>query len=495
MTPGSIPNKLVSTPDWIRDANVSDDDLLSTASLDADDMSISDSSYDGEITAMFDMDDDPCDNTTPKTMSEPKEFEWTNLEASTDHSHVYPPATFHTPSPAISQETLKNDKDDTIRDVKEAADKIPPLLMRYCPDGTHCVATWNFNNCFHAETVVKIMLQCNISILVIQEPQHATTTANNGKFINKTLQKYGLIGYFSDFQDLIYNEAALGARLRNFKRMIGGRIITFRLQIGDVHGKNYINFTGCYGAAHGDHKYKSDSKEYKYGHTRNTHRTQVLYLLQKLLSKDLNSIQPTTNGFLSPKQHIVGEIILGDLQETISTTTRDNLGGIHYNPPKHGILNAIRNSNRHMTSVIREHEGQKSYITRESLCESRTGRGISHILVDPRIDDMYMGGCVDKILASGAFSTDHHIVAANFAFDMEDIHLQDREPTERFTWGRLANILMEILPLALHPPFNLSLTHLELLNGSRIWSYFVNYIIYLRATSNLVLLRIIFTLK
>ena len=78
------------------------------------------------------------------------------------------------------------------------------------------------------------MLRCNISVLVLQEPKHAPTTDKNAKFINKTLQKYGLKGFFSDFQYLIYNEAALGARVKEFTRLIGGRIITFKLQIGDV---------------------------------------------------------------------------------------------------------------------------------------------------------------------------------------------------------------------------------------------------------------------
>ena len=99
-----------------------------------------------------------------------------------------------------------------------------------------------------------------------------------------------------------------------------------------------------------------------------------------------------------------------------------------------------------MISVIREYENHDSYITRESLGESKSGRGISHILVDPSIDDMYVGGCVDKIVASGAFSTDHHIIAADFAFNMEDIHLQNGDPIERFKWGRMANILMELIP-------------------------------------------------
>ena len=124
---------------------------------------------------------------------------------------------FITPLPPIDA-----DRAETIQDVQEATDKIPPLLMRYCPDGTHCVATWNVNNCFHTETVVKIMLRCNISILVIQEPKHQPTTKTNEIFKNKTLQKFGHKGFFSDFQYLIYNEATLGARGRDFSRMIGG---------------------------------------------------------------------------------------------------------------------------------------------------------------------------------------------------------------------------------------------------------------------------------
>ena len=40
----------------------------------------------------------------------------------------------------------------------------------------------------------------------------------------------------------------------------------------------------------------------------------------------------------------------------------------------------------------------------------------------------------------------HHIIAADFAFNMEDIHLQNGDPIDRFKWGRLANILMELIP-------------------------------------------------
>ena len=253
MTSGTRPTTLRSTPDWIRQANDLDDDAFSEASLDTDDMSISDSSYDGDI-EMFPGDGAPCNSTTSGCSWSPSE------------------------------------------------------------------------------------------------------------------------GYYETDWRTHYN---LQTSIRR-----------------DVNGNVFINFIGCYGAAHGDHKYNIDFKEYKYGHTRNAHRTHVHHIIRKILGKELNPIPKTSNGLIGPKNHITGEIILGDLQEITSTTARDNLGGVYYNPPTHGILNAIRTSNRQMISVIREHENHVSFITRESLGESKSDRGISHILVDPRIDDMYVGGCV-----------------------------------------------------------------------------------------------------
>ena len=87
----------------------------------------------------------------------------------------------------ISQDRLDVDRLATEQDVMEATDKIPPLLLKYCPDGTHCIATWNVNNCFHAESIVKVMLRCNISILVIQKPQHKPTTE---KMLNLSIKPY-----------------------------------------------------------------------------------------------------------------------------------------------------------------------------------------------------------------------------------------------------------------------------------------------------------------
>ena len=62
----------------------------------------------------------------------------------------------------------------------------------------------------------------------------------------------------------------------------------------------------------------------------------------------------------------------------------------------------------------------------------------------PKISTLVASSINCKLVASGEFPTDHHIVAADFAFDMDNIILQERTPVERFKWGRLSKILLDL---------------------------------------------------
>jgi hypothetical protein len=127
--------------------------------------------------------------------------------------------------------------------------------MRYTLEESHCIATWNMNNAFDAETITKVMLQCNISILFIQEPKMKITKVDAG-FMNKALLKYGLKGYFSQHQFLIYNDATLGARVQDIKSDLEGRMITCYVQIGAITSNDYIKITGCYAIPQSDFIYE-----------------------------------------------------------------------------------------------------------------------------------------------------------------------------------------------------------------------------------------------
>ena len=304
---------------------------------------------------------------------------------------------------------------DLRKDLEETCAIKTPLQMRYNPDGTHCIATWNINNGFNTQSIVKTMLHSNISILFLQEPKQLVTKIDAG-FINKALLQYGLKGHFTKYQFMIYNEATLGARVQDVKSSLEGRLITCNVQVGNCTAKKYIKIIGCYAVPQGN-------KIYKDGSTRIQHR-KTLYDRVKKLFVPSNPIAITGNGYKSPGKHIVGEMLLGDLQETMTTTIKDNAGGTKYKRLEFGILKAITDSNKKMRSAVFEKEGP-SYITRVPLSGAeKGGRGISHIMIDNRMEDRYVGGCIDPLLSKSTCGTaDHFIVAAEFNLGITNFHL------------------------------------------------------------------------
>jgi hypothetical protein len=141
--------------------------------------------------------------------------------------------------------------------------------------------------------------------------------------MNRALLKYGLKGYFSQHQFLIYNDATPGARVQDVKCDLAGRIITCYLQIGEITSKNNIKITGCYAIPRKVISYmKMIQRELKKG--------KKLYDKMRNLLQLTKPVIRTNRGLKSVGKRIVGEIILGDLQETMTTTSRDNIGDTKY---------------------------------------------------------------------------------------------------------------------------------------------------------------------
>jgi hypothetical protein len=168
--------------------------------------------------------------------------------------------------------------------------------------------------------------------------------------------------------------------------------------------------------------------------------------------------EPTPSDKYDQKKEDLAQDAIDSLQETITTSSRENLKGVKYKWHKHGVLNAIAESGKNMESGVFKYEGDPSFITRESLSGSLGGRGISHIMVDAGAEQFYVGGCVDNIIASTNITTDHHIVAADFALQIEDIEFNQAETsTIKHQWGKISNILMDQSEDA------------SVANGFRIW--------------------------
>jgi len=104
-------------------------------------------------------------------------------------------------------------------------------------------------------------------------------------------------------------------------------------------------------------------------------------------------------------------LIMGDLQETITISDKDNIGNYRKPQFKNGILKSLQETH---ISLVREENPEKSYITRFG---TEGGRGIDHIMV-PEADparQWFYGSRIEKTSTMSYFPSDHVTLQCNFA--------------------------------------------------------------------------------
>ena len=186
----------------------------------------------------------------------------------------------HLPEVTIEQEqwlgfeqASLDQTDDIMKDITVLAGGLAPLEIRELPDLTHGIGTWNVCNGFEAETIATLMLRCSLSILFIQEPRKEFKEIEIA-YSRKTLISYGIKGYFTKHQYVLYNEKALSSRVTNFKTEMEGRLIKCDLQIGPATENTFLRLFGCYAIPQGDKKYKD-------GPTRHQKRRKLFDIIQR----------------------------------------------------------------------------------------------------------------------------------------------------------------------------------------------------------------------
>ena len=163
--------------------------------------------------------------------------------------------------PGLDQASI-DPTDDIKKDIADLAGGLAPLEIRELPDLTHGIGTWNVCNGFEAETIATLMLRCSLSILFIQEPRTEFKKTEVAYF-KRTLISYGIKGYFTKHQYVLYNEKALSSRISNFEAELEGRLIKCDLQIGPLNDNTFLRLFGCYAVPQGDKKYEDGSTRHK----------------------------------------------------------------------------------------------------------------------------------------------------------------------------------------------------------------------------------------
>jgi len=131
-------------------------------------------------------------------------------------------------------------------------------------------------------------------------------------------------------------------------------------------------------------------------------------------------------------------IILGDLQETVSVSNRDNLGEYRQQQSPSGILNLVEDSH---VSIARKLGGAKEYLTRFG---HEGGRGIDHILV-PNSDIMstwITDASVQRDKGAVYFPSDHSLVICKFnRFGMNNN--QSSHSKQKYDFKRICSIKLK----------------------------------------------------
>ena len=250
----------------------------------------------------------------------------------------------------------------------------------------------NVQNKYEHMAAAEMMLREQITFAALQEPS-STARKNNAAwdaFKRRELSSARITSYETQHQVILFDAWRWGGKeLTDFQSLQNGRLISIAFEFGD---KQQLGIISIYAITASSHKNNEERK------TENKLRNTTTFLMNKLI-KEWKHKFPN-----------ICIIIMGDLQETISTSDRDNTGKYRKPSFQNGILAALQPSH---ISIAREENPNAQYITRFG---TEGGRGIDHIMVpsqDP-LRQWFSEGKIGGTMATKYFPSDHEALQCNF---------------------------------------------------------------------------------
>ena len=261
---------------------------------------------------------------------------------------------------------------------------------------TQCVvdqiASFNIQNRYDHTMAAELMIKENFSFIAFQEP-HASHYKKNQKwhdFQKRELASARLSVFETQHQIIMYDNWKWGGReISSFESHQNGRIATIAFGFGN---HQQLGIISLYGISESN----GNSEEEK--RTKSNVRNTTTFLVKKIMKQWKHQF---------PK---MGIIIMGDLQETVTKSDKDNLGLYRQDMLRNGILKTTSESH---ISFVRENVKTAQYLTRFG---SKGARGIDHILVpvQENIFNWFSGGKVDDQIATKYFPSDHNLITCSF---------------------------------------------------------------------------------
>lgn len=252
------------------------------------------------------------------------------------------------------------------------------------------IACFNVRNKYDHTAAAELFVQENLSFLSIQEPfcsQHKASESWKA-YRMLELQSARIRSFETPYQVILFDTWKWGGKiLYPFESKQYGRVTSIAFNFSK---KQKIGFISVYAPTNAL-KQSTDSSS-------NT----TLQITSDIIDKNISKWESE-----HPDIQIV---ILGDMQETISLSNKDNIGNYRQPQAPEGVLNLLKNSH---DSIVRKLDSSDEYITRFG---SEGGRGIDHIFIpkSSNLLNQIIDAKVQRQKGAEFFPSDHSLITCTF---------------------------------------------------------------------------------
>ena len=321
------------------------------------------------------------------------------------------------------------------------------------------VATWNVNKRLDHISILTIMIQGNISILSCQEPYVKVADAWRHKMSAEMLEN-GVKSIWSKHQCVFCFDNTYAHRIVKTQIYFEGRIVLIVFNLGQGANDTLV-IISVYNVCKG-------SKSFSDG----TSRKDLHQSVYERVRDTLNSLQQS-----HPHAPI---LFMGDLQSSVSDTSRDKIYKVLHTRDEHqqsnvdsdikcrtrpntsrnmdtisssstefhqskqkknDILTLVLSKHFNMTSLVRKYSSSDHYLTFVHRNSSHVmAHGIDHICGNEVAKDLCRNAGIDTVVSMSSIDSDHFIIYVDLDLNGSNICNECEYESENILYQKIANI-------------------------------------------------------
>ena len=313
---------------------------------------------------------------------------------------------------------LNNDAIDDLLGVNEI--ERPPINLEVQEDKEiDKIGSFNIRNKYDHDLAAFFMMKENLTFLSLQEPYSSvaqTSSKSWTSYKKSELESARITCYETPFQIILFDSWKWGGKIISpFQSLHHGRITSIAFGFDD---NQKIGIISIYASTK---ECATSSKEDE----------------RPMISDFTTDVEKKIKE-LYHKFPGICVIVMGDFQETITPSDKDNIGPFRKDHNPDGTLASLLSSH---VSLVREKTKEERYITRYG---DIGGRGIDHILFPKRYNNASWinSAKIDRHNGSAYFPSDHSYIHCSINRKGRNNN-QDSQETRKFNYKKICNIRLK----------------------------------------------------